>query len=169
MGLFQSTEQAERAVAELSLNGFTEKDVAMVLFSALPTAKPKGVLEWLSRGGALGDTIDKSDGISQMDGVGVGAVFGGLLGITLGSRWRLGPVVWSTLGMLGGGITGWIVDRLIPEKRRDQLEASLIRGLILLQVTAPVAERIDLAKTILKGAHVKQMADLPESEAAKVL
>ncbi|HLN62081.1 MAG TPA: hypothetical protein VK464_11070 [Symbiobacteriaceae bacterium] len=169
MGLFQSTEQAERAVVELSLNGFTEKDVALVLFSALPSKKPRGLLEWLSRGGALGDTIDKSDGVSVMDGIGIGAVFGGLLGITLGSRWHLGPVVWATLGMLGGGMLGLLVDRLIPEKRRDQLESSLIAGLILLQVSSPVAERLELARRILKGAHVKQMADLPDSEAAKVL
>jgi hypothetical protein len=65
---------AEKAVAELSLNGFTEKDVSIVLFSAVPPPKEGagGLVGWLSRGGFLGDTIDRSDGISVMDGVGVG-------------------------------------------------------------------------------------------------
>jgi outer membrane lipoprotein SlyB len=165
MALFQSTEAAERAVLELSLNGFTEKDVDMVLFSGLPSDTPRGLIEWLSRGGALGDTIDRSDGVSVMDGMGMGAVFGGLLGIGLGSRWRLGPVVWSTLGMLGGGLLGLLVDRLIPEKRRDQLETRLMRGLVLIQVSSPVAERVEAAKRVLKASHAKQMADLPVPQA----
>lgn len=169
MALFQSPDHAERAVAELSLNGFTEKDVSMVIFSATrrsPTGG-KGFLSWLGRGGLLGDSIDRSDGVSVMDGACVGAVFGGLLGLVYGVLWVYGPIALGTLGLLAGGIVGIVVDRLIPEKRRDQLETSLIPGLIMIQVEHVLAERAEAAKRVLQANQAKQMADLPASQSAR--
>lgn len=163
MALFQSPDNAERAVAELSLNGFTERDVSVVVFSAVPGSNPgrHGLFGFLQRGGLLGDTIDRSDGVSVMDGTSVGATFGGILGLVYGTRFVFGPISLGTLGMLLGGLVGFVIDRLIPEKRRDQLETSLIAGLVLVQVDSPVGARVEAAKRVLKGHHPKQMADLP--------
>ncbi|HLN65353.1 MAG TPA: hypothetical protein VK464_27845, partial [Symbiobacteriaceae bacterium] len=120
MALFQHAHDAERAISELSLIGFTEKDVSMVMFSANPASHPgkKGFMGWLSRGGLLGDTVDSTDGISVLDGTGVGAVICSLIGTILGSEWRYGPVATGTAGLVAGGIIGFLIDRLIPEKRR---------------------------------------------------
>jgi len=168
MALFQVPEYAEHAVAELSLNGFTEKDVAMVLFSAVPPPRSDrgGVLAWLSRGGALGDTIDRSDGVSVMDGASVGAVLVGLVGLVWGTRMSYGPITVGTLGMLGGGLIGYLIDRLIPEKRKDIYEASRIEGLIMVQVTSHLAERADAARKALERHNVKQIAVLHDDTTA---
>jgi hypothetical protein len=168
LAIFQLPTHAEQAVAELSLNGFTEKDVAMVLFSAVPPSSPGkgGLLGWLQRGGALGDTIDRSDGVGVMDGVSIGAVMAGLLGLSWGSRMRYGPIAVGTVAMLAGGLLGYIVDRLIPEKRRDQYEMARIEGVVMLQISTPLAERAELIKRVLKSRGVKQMAELPDGWAA---
>lgn len=167
MALFQSETDAELAVSELSLIGFTEKDVAMVIFSAVAQPKPggSGLLGWLARGGLLGDTMDRTDGVSVMDGTSVAAVFGGVLGIVFGSRWVYGPVTLGTLGMLGGGLLGFLIDRLIPEKRRDEYESSLIPGMILLEVSSSAADRLEAASRVLKRRGAKQLAMLPEHDA----
>jgi hypothetical protein len=171
MALFQTLEHVERAVAELSLNGFTEKDVDVVIFSAKAEPRPgkSGFLGWLSRGGPLGDTVDRSDGVSVMDGVSVGAVMVGLLGLVFGSRWRLGPVTYGTFGMLLGGLIGLLCDRLIPEKRRDQLELARVQGLILVQVRSNVAARAEAAQRLLEGNHAKQVAVIPTHDAEQSL
>lgn len=165
IAVFQSPESAEQAVSELSLNGFTEKDVAMVLFSAIsPTDSGRGgILGWLSRGGVLGDTLDRSDGVSVMDGISIGSVILGLIGLVWGSRSYYGPVAMGTLGMLLGGIVGLLVDRLIPEKRRDMYETARIPGLIMLQVTSSAADRVKAAKQILERNQAKQVAELPNT------
>lgn len=164
LALFQLPDHAELAVAELSLNGFTEKDVALALFSAVPPPSPGkgGLLGWLSRGGALGDTVDRSDGVGVMDGISMGAVFSGLLGVVWGSRLRWGPITVGTLAMLGGGILGLFIDRLIPEKRRDQYEMSRIEGLVMVQVTVPQAAAAEAVERILKSHQAKQIALLPD-------
>lgn len=164
MALFQSDHDAERAVLELSLLGFTEKDVSMVVFAAQPHPQEgrQGLIGWLARGGFLGDTIDRSDGTSVMDGVGVGAVIFGLLGMIYGSRWHMGPVAGSTLGFLAGGVLGYVLDKVIPEKRRDQMETSQIPGMLLLLVTASDDRRVETASRLLKATKAKQLAVLPE-------
>jgi len=168
MALFQAPDNAELAVLELSLNGFTEKDVGMVLFSTVPPASPGkgGLIGWLSRGGIFGDTIDRSDGISVMDGISIGAVMLGILGLVWGTVLAGGPVTWGTLGMLGGGLIGYIFDRLIPEKRRDQYEMSRIEGLVMLEVTTSASEQTDQVKRILEGHQVKQIAVLQDGVAS---
>lgn len=160
LGLFQAADLAEQAVAELSLNGFTEKDVGIVLFSAVAPPRPggTGLVGWLQRGGLLGDTLDHADGVSVMDGISIGAVLLGVLGLVWGSRLGPGPVALATLGMLGGGLIGYICDRLIPEKRRDLYDSARIDGLIMIKVTSPVASRSEEARAILERAMAKQVA-----------
>lgn len=163
MALYQSPDHAERAIAELCRNGFTEQEISLVVFSALAPTKPEhtGLLGFFARGGPLGDTIDRADGVSVMDGTSVGAVLLGLVGLVFGSRWQYGPIAGSTLGMLVGGLAGFLLDRLIPERRREQLETALMNGLILVEVESPAGRRVEMAKRVLRGHHPKQMADLP--------
>jgi hypothetical protein len=100
-----------------------------------------------------------------MDGVSVGAVMVGILGLVFGSRWRLGPVAYGTFGMLLGGLIGLLFDRLIPEKRRDQFELARVQGLILVEVRSNVATRVEAAKRLLEGNNAKQVAVLPAHDA----
>ncbi|MGE5674779.1 MAG: hypothetical protein ACM3XM_13060 [Mycobacterium leprae] len=162
MALFQSNLDTERAIAELSLNGFSEKDVALVIFSALqPPKKQRGLLSWLARGGFLGDTLDSSDGRSVMDGVGVGGLIGTLAGLIYGSLWRYGPITGAVLGLLGGGLIGYVLDCVIPDRRKDQFETALNDGMLLVQVNALVGARAEEAMRIMNGNNAKQVAVLP--------
>lgn len=166
MALFDNPTDAERAVSELSLNGFTEKDVSVVLFKAFPTpwARKHGLLGWLMRGGLLGDTIDRADGKSFMDGTGVGAVVGALLGMVYGSLWRYGPIAASTGGLLAGGLLGYLVDRLIPEKRREQMDHPRARGSILVRVRCPTTTKGNAVRRLLKSNQARELVVLPERE-----
>lgn len=163
MAIFQTTHDVERAVAELSVNGFSEKDVALIIFSPVPAEAKGGLLGWLARGGLLGDTIDQSDGVSAMDGIATGAVIGCLLGMVWGSHWRWGPIAWATLGLMIGGIVGLILDWLIPEKRRGEADLGRGRGLMLVQVTALVADRASAARRLLEANNAQQIVVLPGS------
>lgn len=117
------------------------KDVSVVIFSAVRSRRPgkPGLLGWLGRGGLLRDTIDRSDGISVLDGIGVGALIGSL-----------------------GGVIGYLCDRLIPEKRRDQPETAAILSLIMVQVTCLTRARSRSVRRLLKANNAKQMAVLAD-------
>jgi len=167
MALFQSPFDAERAVSELSLNGFAPDDVSILVFETVKAKDPArdGLLAWLSRGGALGDTADRSDGVTALDGTGVGAVFGGLVGTALGSLSRGGPVIGMTGGMMLGGLVGYLIDRLVPERRRGLREVKELDGLILVRVAIREPERMAGVQRLLRENNAKQLADLPQTQA----
>jgi hypothetical protein len=160
MALFHEPDDVEAAIAELSLNGFTEKDVSVVIFEAAPPPKIRGsgLAGWLARGGFFGDTIDRSDGISRMDGIGVGAMIGCLLGVVFGSQWRFGPVATGTAGLLLGGLIGLMVDRLIPEQGYERRESGVVDGLMLVKVSIPSSKQPHSIKQLLERNGANQLA-----------
>lgn len=64
------------------------------------------------------DTIHSSDGSSSVDGMAVGGVVVGVLGIIYGSRMWLGSVVIGVLGFIVGSLLGYLIDKWIGKRKR---------------------------------------------------
>lgn len=133
-GLFHSSFELEKAVLHL-LDGTVETTQLRVipLRPARTDTKPEGLLEWLMTGGFFGDTLHRSDGKSAMDGVAAGATLGGLAGVIAGAAVKVGPVILVVVGMLGGGLAGYVLDVLIrkhqyrrPDERRAQTSGTVL-------------------------------------------
>lgn len=168
LGLFQSQFRVERTIEALKRYGFTPEEIGVILFSSSPSRnKLLGIRGWLLRGGILGDTMDQTDGVSTMDGITVAASIGGLVGIVWGSRLDWGPIAWAVIGLLGGGLVGLIIDRLVPEQRRDIYETKKLKGLMQVEVTALTTERALKAKRILETNEADQIAVIPAGEGGR--
>lgn len=161
LALFQSQFQVDRFVTDLERHGFQPNEVTIVLFAPRKgAAKSKGLLNWISRGGVFGDTMDQSDGVSTMDSMTVTASVGALWGLVWGYRLRLGPVTWAYLGLLGGGVVGLIFDRLIPERRRSRYATRRQKGLVQVEVNVPEPDRYARAREILMVSEPDQYAEI---------
>lgn len=161
IALFQSQFQVDRFVTDLERHGFQPGEVTIVLFAPhRSVVRPKGFLDWISRGGVFGDTMDQSDGVSTMDSMTVTASLGALWGLVWGFRLRLGPVAWAHIGLLFGGVVGLIIDRIIPERRRAKYATRRQKGLIQVDVDVPDQERYDRAREILMDSEPDQFAEI---------
>lgn len=161
IGLFQSQFRVDLCVGNLESHGFTASDVGIILFSVGERQKPTGLLGWISQGGLFGDTMDQSDGLSTMDGMTVAAAIGALWGIVWGSRLPWGPITVGLFGLLAGGLVGLIIDRLIPEKRRDLYHTNRLQGLILVEVITGDLDRSRIVEQIMKRSQADQVAISP--------
>jgi hypothetical protein len=159
IGLFQSQFKVDRCITELELHGFTANELSVILFSADRSQQQgRGLLAWIANGGVFGDTMDQSDGVSVMDGMTVAAAVGALWGVVWGSRMAWGPINVGLLGILAGGLVGYIVDRLIPEKRRGAYQTSKLKGFIQIEVVTDNPERINLVQKIFTRNKPDQSA-----------
>ena len=155
VGLMRSAYDLERAVLALKQAGFSSGDFRWMNLQPEPGAQePKGFLAFLRRGGFLGDTQYRADNASLMDGTAAGATIAALLGIVYGSVWRMGPITGGTLGVLVGGLVGWLVDQWIREKRsRNSLAQRLAQYGCLVLVTCKDEHRIVEAEKALRQAQ----------------
>ncbi|MFZ5824297.1 MAG: hypothetical protein ACOY94_08220 [Bacillota bacterium] len=145
----------ERAVLALKQAGFSGADFRWINLQPEPGAQePKGFLAFLRRGGFLGDTQYRSDNASLMDGTAAGATIAALLGIVYGSVLRMGPITGGTIGVLVGGLVGWLLDQWIQEKRsRNSLAQRLAQYGCLVLVTCKDEHRIVEAEKALRQAQ----------------
>jgi uncharacterized protein YcfJ len=151
IGLFRSSYELEKAVQQLMSQRFQGSQMRVVPMQETEAApKPKGFLGFLSRGGLLGDTLDRSDGTSVMDGTCAGATVGGLAGVIMGAAVLPGPVALGVAGILGGGLLGFLVDRIIPANRRQEYAKALRMGSTLLHVRCLNDREVETAALILK-------------------
>lgn len=134
-GLFHSSFELEKAVLHL-LDGTVDAAQLRVipLKPARTDKKPEGLLEWLMLGGFFGDALHRSDGKSVIDGVAAGATLGGLAGVIMGAAVKVGPVVLVVIGVLAGGLVGYVLDVLIrkhqyqsPDERRKQTSGTVLQ------------------------------------------
>lgn len=156
VGVLTSSYDLERAVLALRQRGF---EPAEIQFSYLQQQhqpwEPKGVVAWLRGGGFLGDTQARSDNASLMDGTTAGATIFSLLGVVYGSVWPMGPITGGTLGILVGGLVGWILDQAIGAPRsRGKIKEKLAPGSCLVVVHCADDNRLSNAKEALRTAQV---------------
>lgn len=119
--------------------------------------QPAGLTGWLMGGGFFGDTIQRSDGASVMDGVAAGATLGGLAGVIFGSAYIAGPVTLGVLGILGGGLVGYLLDLVIHRDKRKPpgLAGEKASTLVLVDCESPA--RADGAEQVLRENQAREI------------
>lgn len=152
VGLYDRLENAQRAVEELTSNGFARENISLV------AADTEGKYGQYVESEGQGEDI--SDGAAA--GAGIGAVTGGLGGLLVGlgvlAIPGIGPVlaagplistlVGAGIGAAAGGLIGALVDLGIPEDQAELYSEGVRRGGTLVTVNTP-DERADQAADIM--------------------
>ncbi|MCG9968042.1 general stress protein [Pelotomaculum terephthalicicum JT] len=145
VGLFDSRDQAEKAVSALRGRGFYEE------ISVLAADKSK-----------TGDTGEnKGTGGSIASGVSTGGVLGGLAGLAMGAGALVipgigpilaaGPIAGLLSGAATGGIAGGLIDWGVPSERGRYYEGKVKEGKILASVRTDEKKIEDAAGIMRKN------------------
>lgn len=121
----------EIAIEQVKLSHVSQKRITF--FEMTPQDNPH----------TLFDSIHYSDGSSSMDGIAVGAVVGGVLGIIYGSKLWLGSLLLGLLAFVVGGVIGFLIDKSIGRHWKATQRIKHIDALLLIQCdTRMQADRI---------------------------
>jgi hypothetical protein len=162
IGLFRSSYELEKTVTHLLSHQFEGTQLTVVPMHMTDAApRPRGIRRWLMSGGVFGDTLDRSDGTSVLDGIIAGATIGGLAGIIAGAAVLPGPVALGTAGILGGGLIGYLLDILIPENKREEYSKAMAKSSTLLQVDCRTPEEAKTAMLILRENQPHEVGHVP--------
>jgi hypothetical protein len=166
--LYDSFNQANSAVQELSSNGFQRDSVSLVSsdttneYGSYFDKEGRYIDQTVTPDGSRGD---RTSGEGAAAGAGIGAALGGLGGVLMGLGLLVIPGVGPALaagalasGLIGagiggvaGGITGALVNAGVPKTEAEYYAEGLKRGGHLVVVTTS-DDRGDLAQEIL-GRH----------------
>ena len=140
IGRFQDADKAERAVADLKREGFSDRDVSLVAKDPRTGKIEKHTADQGDRGH---DSL--WDGTAIGAGVGAGAgllATAGLLVIPgIGPILALGPLA-ATLGMgAAGGLAGAFIDWGVPANEGHRLQQDVERGEAIVLVDSPKSDR----------------------------
>jgi hypothetical protein len=149
IGVFDSREQAEKAVSEMRNSGFDINEISIVA---------KG-----GRGDGNNGNGDEGDDVLGMgnvaDGTTTGGVLGGLAGLALGAGAlaipglgpiiAAGPIAGLLSGAATGGIAGGLIDWGIPEERGRYYEGEVKKGKMLAAVRAH-DQKVNTAADIMR-------------------
>jgi hypothetical protein len=149
IGVFDSREQAEKAVSEMRNTGFDINEISIVA---------KG-----GRGGGNNGNGDEGGDVLGMgtvaDGTTTGGVLGGLAGLALGAGAlavpglgpiiAAGPIAGLLSGAATGGIAGGLIDWGIPEERGRYYEGEVKKGKMLAAVRAH-DQKVNTAADIMR-------------------
>lgn len=157
IGVFESRDQAERAVHKLRQTGFSDKEVSVVARGSDKGAAKRGDME-AGGEGMMGENV--SDGAAW--GGGIGALGGLLAGAGalaipgIGPIVAAGPLAAALSGAVAGGVAGGLLDLGIPEDRGKQYEEDVKQGRILCVVETE-GNRTEEAAKILREAGAKNV------------
>lgn len=136
IGVFDSHEQAERAVEALHDEGFTEDEISVI-------AKD-------NRESDDGGTDSMAEGMAWGGGLGaLGGLLAGVGGLTIpgiGPIVAAGPLAATLSGAVAGGIGGGLLDLGIPEDRGREYEDDVKQGRILCIVDSDHARAEDAVR-----------------------
>lgn len=151
IGLYRSSFELEKSVEQLLSEQFQASQLRVVPMHLTEDApKARGIRGWLMHGGLFGDTLDRSDGTSVIDGAAAGATLLGLTGVIVGATFRFGPIALGAAGLVIGCILGILVDAAIPENRRQEYSKALLKSSTLLHVKCSTSEEARRAELILR-------------------
>ncbi len=163
-GIYQSVSQAERAVDDLRLAGFSNDDISVLLpdmqssknFAHEKNTKaPEGTAAGVTAGGAIGGTLGLLAGIGALAIPGVGPLI------------AAGPIMGALAGLGVGGAVGGLVGALvgmgIPEYEAKRFEGRIKDGGILLSVHCDTSEQITKAKEMLKNTGAQDISSSGEA------
>lgn len=143
IGVFDSKEQAEKAIKDMRNSGFDTNEISII-------AKD-----------AQGANQDNDMGLSGIsDGTTTGGAIGGLAGLALGAGAlavpglgpiiAAGPVAGLLSGAATGGIAGSLIDWGIPEERGQYYEGEIGKGGIMAAVQTS-QEKVQDAANIMRS------------------
>ncbi len=152
VGLFDSRDQAERAVSDLRGSGFHEE------ISIL--AADKHNIDTGAKERKENETVNPITGSSNITtGVSTGGVLGGLAGLAIGAGAlavpgigpviAAGPIAGLLSGAVSGGVAGGLIDWGIPAERGKFYEGKVREGKILASVRTD-ENKINSASDILR-------------------
>ncbi|HHW03695.1 MAG TPA: hypothetical protein GXX35_12980 [Thermoanaerobacterales bacterium] len=161
IGVFDSKEQAEKAVSQMRNSGFDTNEISIVAKNGGDgnSGKPN------ANGG--GDEDDETLGMGTVaDGTTTGGVLGGLAGLALGAGAlavpgmgpiiAAGPIAGLISGAATGGVAGGLIDWGIPEERGRYYEGEVKKGKILAAVRAH-EQKVGNAATIMRKNGAKDV------------
>ncbi|MBX9600116.1 MAG: general stress protein [Bryobacteraceae bacterium] len=145
VGVFDSSEQAERAVRELTQSGVSRDDISLVANDQ--EGRWSSVLGQSSTStGSTAGTNESEVGRDTAIGAGIGALGGLLLGLGALAIPGIGPVIaagplmgmlgGAAVGAAGGGLVGLLRDQGIPDDDANLYAESVRRGGTLVTVHA---------------------------------
>ncbi|OPX85326.1 MAG: hypothetical protein A4E53_03544 [Pelotomaculum sp. PtaB.Bin104] len=155
IGLFDSREQAEKAVSALRSRGFYE-EISVLAADPDKAGANKGNRQQTGR----------DNGGSLSSGVTTGGVLGGLAGLAMGAGALVipgigpilaaGPITGLLSGAATGGIAGGLVDWGIPSDRGQYYEGKVKEGKILASVRTEET-KINDAASIMRDNGAKDV------------
>jgi hypothetical protein len=162
-GIYNSVNQAERAVDYIAASGFSYDDISVLLPDSQSsetfahekhTKAPEGTATGVTAGGAIGGTL------GLLVGVGALAIPG------LGPFIAAGPIMAALAGLGVGGAVGGLIGALvgmgIPEYEAKRYEGRVKQGGILLSVHCETSEEVSNAKKLLKTTEAEDISSAGE-------
>lgn len=173
VGLFDSMDQAYKAVQELRDLGLSNSDISLVAQDATGDYG-----RMLSKSGV---DVRNKEGDATATGAGIGAVLGGLTGLLVGLGalaipgigpvlaagplgTALGGLIGAGVGAVGGGVAGGLlgalVDMGVPEEQAQYYAEGVRRGGALVTVSVPdnMADRVRAVFDRNQAVDVEQRA-----------
>ncbi len=163
-GIYQSAEQAERAVDAIIAAGYASTAISVLLPDSRSTRDfahekatkaPEGTAAGVTAGGVIGGTLGVLAGVGALAIPGVGPLI------------AAGPIMAGLAGLGVGGALGGLVGALIgmgiPEYEAKRYEGLVKNGGTLLSVHCDTAEQVARAKDLLKGTGATDIASTSES------
>lgn len=163
-GIYSTTAKAEFAVDRLTLTGFSNNDISVLLpdqkstrdfAHEKETKAPEGTAAGVTAGGAIGGTIGLLAGIGALAIPGVGPLI------------AAGPIMGALAGLGVGGAVGGLIGALvgmgIPEYTAKRYEGRIKDGGVLLSVHCDTSDEISRAKDVLKTTGAEDIASSGES------
>jgi hypothetical protein len=162
-GIYQSSEQAERAVDRVLAAGFSNNDISVLLPDSKSskefaheknTKAPEGTTTGVTTGGVIGGTLGLLAGIGALAIPGVGPFI------------AAGPIMASLAGLGVGGAVGGLIGALvgmgIPEYEAKRYEGRVKEGGVLLSVHCDTSDEISKAKDLLKQTGAEDISSTGE-------
>lgn len=138
-GLFQTSLALEIGINELNEQGFNGDRLSVVVLNAISPGKQ-----------AILDSMYRTDGMSLVDGIVIAASIGMIMGVIYGSVVYIGPIALGLVGMVVGGVMGYLLDRLINKRKQQQNEGTSSSGEVIVVVHCIDVQEAKQVENIMK-------------------
>lgn len=137
---------------ELAITELTQKGVNKEQILAVP-------LEVRGETQELLDSIHHSDGVSMIDGGFLLGTAGMTLGVIYGFVLHWGPIIWGLIALIGGFITGCLLDYILGRSRQSKTCKKQISGQLVFLIDCR-DDQVEIVEKILWGHNASGVSSL---------